>query len=69
MLAKFLITYNFRHELNITFVNQNLNGCDLIADVLKQNCPLLPGRYNLNAIQEVLKLYWPVRESFFVCSY
>ncbi|XP_019851657.1 PREDICTED: uncharacterized protein LOC109581733 [Amphimedon queenslandica] len=59
MMAKFLITYNFRHELNITFVDENLNGCDLIADILKQNCPLLPGRYNLSATQEVLKLYWP----------
>uniref|UniRef100_A0A1X7TP36 MD-2-related lipid-recognition domain-containing protein n=1 Tax=Amphimedon queenslandica TaxID=400682 RepID=A0A1X7TP36_AMPQE len=57
----FTLAHNFRNTVNITFVNEKLNLCDFIVDLLKLHCPVPPGIYQFNYTDTVPKLFWPGR--------
>ena len=57
---------NFRNYTNITFVDEKLNLCDFIVDLLKLHCPIPPGIYQLNYTDTVPNQFWPVSNRYSV---
>uniref|UniRef100_A0A1X7TJ53 Uncharacterized protein n=1 Tax=Amphimedon queenslandica TaxID=400682 RepID=A0A1X7TJ53_AMPQE len=58
-ILRFTMTHNFKNYTNITFVDEKLNLCDYLNDLLKLYCPVPPGIYHIKLTDIVPKLFWP----------
>ena len=54
------LTHNFKNYINVTFVDEKLNLCDLFVEIIKKNCPIEPGLYHINSTATIQNLFWPV---------
>ena len=60
------LTYNFKNYTNITFVDQKLNLCDFLDDIIKEQCPVHPGIYQLKVNARMQNLFWTVSNRYSV---
>ena len=60
------MTYNFKNYTNITFIDEKLNLCDFLDDIIHTRCPIEPGIYQLKYDAEVPNLFWTVSNRYSV---
>ncbi|XP_019854886.1 PREDICTED: uncharacterized protein LOC109583840 [Amphimedon queenslandica] len=53
------LTHNFKDYTNITFLDSNFNLCDYFDDLIKEQCPLKPGTYQIYSGAVISSLFWP----------
>ena len=61
------MTYNFKNYTNITFIDEKLNLCDFLIDLIKVHCPVPPGIYQIkNYTDTIPNQFWPVSNRYSV---
>ena len=60
------VTHNFKDLTNITFLDSNFNLCDYFDDIIKKQCPLKPGTYQIYSGANISSLFWPVSNRYSV---
>lgn len=59
-LLHVLMTHDFKNYINITFIDESFNLCDLCTQVIEAHCPLHPGVYHFHHTTTMSELLWPV---------
>ena len=66
-LMHITLTHNFKDYTNITFIDEKLNFCDYLVDLIKVHCPVQPGIYQIKSyIHTVPNQFWPVSNRYSV---